>query len=261
MRHVNLAVQLNKPIIPLIIEQGIAWPPAGSLGPILSEYLFVRFYQRPNEITSDERYWPTDKFEELRMQILQSFPARVSNSSSASSAPATRAPSSVFISYQWDKQKQVTELYAKLEAIGVSCWLDIKQMGGGDSLYEQIDTGLRNCAAVVSCVTKKYALSANCRKEVSLADALKKPIVPLLAEAGMSYPPPGPMSPVLAPLKYLDFTQSATYEENKRNFETLLMQLKQHLPTEINEKIDVYLHISAQSDTQVVHNSRACIVA
>ena len=79
------------------------------------------------------------------------------------------------------------------------------QMGGGDSLYDKIDKGIRGCKVVISCVTSKYALSANCRREVSLADAIKKPIVPLLLEKNSTWPPPGPMSMVFTQLLYIDF--------------------------------------------------------
>ena len=82
--------------------------------------------------------------------------------------------------------------------------MDIMQMGGGDSLYDKIDKGIRNCQVVISCVTSKYSISPNCRREVSLADALKKPIIPLLLEK-MTWPPEGPMSMVLTQLLYIDF--------------------------------------------------------
>jgi len=39
------------------------------MGPVFSEFLFVRFFQRPGEETKDQRYWPTPKFQELLMQL------------------------------------------------------------------------------------------------------------------------------------------------------------------------------------------------
>lgn len=112
----------------------------------------------------------------------------------------------MFLSYQWGKQKNVIKLYERLTSLRFTCWLDIKQMGGGDSLYDKIDRGIRGCKVMVSCVTQKYALSANCRREVSLADALKKPLLPLLLEQ-MAWPPTGPMSMVLSQLLYINCTK------------------------------------------------------
>ena len=66
--QVNLAVTLGKPIIPLLVEK-MSWPPPGSMGPIFGEYIFVRFFQRPEEKTGDDRYWAPDKFTELLMQL------------------------------------------------------------------------------------------------------------------------------------------------------------------------------------------------
>ena len=161
-----------------------------SKGPIMSEYLFIRFFQRPpKELTNDERYWPADKFNELIMQIKQLVPLSTLNSKSEDNSHKTA--SEVFISYQWDKQKDIINLYNILTNMGLTVWLDIHQMGGGDSLYDKIDNGLRNCDVVISCVTTKYGLSANCRKEIALADSLPKPIIPILLEKGMKYPPAG----------------------------------------------------------------------
>lgn len=110
----------------------------------------------------------------------------------------------VFLSYQWGKQPEVQYLYKLLTAMGYSCWMDIYEMGGGDSLFDAIDKGIRHCKVIVSHVTTKYALSANCRREVSLSDALKKPIIPLLLD-DMTWPPEGPMSMVFTQLLYIDF--------------------------------------------------------
>ena len=104
-------------------------------------------------------------------------------------------------------------------------------MGGGDSLYDKIDRGMRGCKAVVSCITQKYSLSANCRREVSLADALKKPIIPLMLEQ-MKWPPDGPMSMVFTELLYINFFSDEkiqmVWKGEKVN--ELMEKLKQFIP-------------------------------
>ena len=45
------------------------WPPSGSMGPIFGEYLFIRFFKRPNEAKDGKEYYPHAKFQELLMQL------------------------------------------------------------------------------------------------------------------------------------------------------------------------------------------------
>ena len=104
-------------------------------------------------------------------------------------------------------------------------------MGGGDSLYDKIDKGVRNCKVVISCVTKKYAISANCRREVSLTDALRRPMIPLLLEK-MDWPPEGPMSMPYTQLLFINFyrDEEVQMKWTGPKFDELLTKLKDHLP-------------------------------
>ncbi|KAH9508552.1 hypothetical protein Btru_051989 [Bulinus truncatus] len=281
-REVNLAVSLNKPIIPLLLEQ-CSWPPPGSMGPIFSEYLFIRFFQRSGEDMPDQRYWAKDKFQELLMQlnviglapqedkivteyknwwvpVMQEVKIDKSKTKNGGIATdslqstldkkASEAPD-IFISYQWAKQRNIIRLYERLTSLGFSCWLDIKQMGGGDSLYDKIDKGIRGCKVVLSCVTHKYSLSANCRREVSLTDALKKPMIPLLLEE-MTWPPSGPMSMVMTQLLYINFSkdEASQVSWNGPKFTELLNQIHQYIPHKLPTLIETPpSNKKVQSDT------------
>lgn len=83
----------------------------------------------------------------------------------------------------------------------------------------------------MSCITLKYSLSANCRREISLADALKKPIIPLLLEQ-MKWPPDGPMSMVFTELLFINFyrDESVQMTWTGDKFDELTSKLGQHLP-------------------------------
>ena len=142
----------------------------------------------------------------------------------------------VFLSYQWGKQPQVRALYKRLTSMGYAVWMDIYQMGGGDSLYDKIDKGVRGCKAVVSCVTQKYTLSANCRREVSLADALKKPIIPVLFEP-IKWPPYGPMSMVFTEILYINCYRSELIQTTWKGaqFDELIGKLEQFIPSKVSK--------------------------
>ncbi|XP_052096102.1 uncharacterized protein LOC127731168 [Mytilus californianus] len=117
-------------------------------------------------------------------------------------ADSTQEPPQVFISYQWDIQDEVSLLRDKLEKSGFSCWMDIGQMGGGDQLSVKIDSGVRQCKVFLSCLTPKYIISHHCNRELSLADLLKKPVIPIMFES-VSWPPPGGMSLIFSQLVYI----------------------------------------------------------
>lgn len=152
----------------------------------------------------------------------------------------------VFISYQWGKQAQIKELYKRLNLLGYTVWMDIFQMGGGDSLYDKIDRGIRGCKVVVSCITEKYTLSANCRREVSLADALKKPIIPLLLER-MKWPPSGPMSMVFTEMLFINFYRNEAVQMTWTG--DTFDELKDQLDQNISENSTSVNHQEKQEQT------------
>ena len=118
------------------------------------------------------------------------------------------APPQVFVSYQWDSQAEVLLLRNELDLAGLSCWMDLGQMGGGDRLYNEIYKGIYQCQVVICCLTPRYAVSESCCKEISLADLLRKPVVPIMVEK-TPWPPPGPLALLLSQLVYLDLAGKA----------------------------------------------------
>ena len=306
LREVHLTVSTGKPLIPLQMEKQ-TWPPEGALGPIMSEYLFIRFFDRKSNV---DNYWPAERFTELLGQIRYHvapdpdmiseryrdwfvplannliFLQPASNGGKEqqdvwnNNTPLEAANPQVMISYQWDRQADIVTLHNHLTQWGYRCWLDIFQMGGGDSLFEKIDTGIRGAKCVVACVTPKYIKSINCRREMSLADALNKPIVPLLLEDTGTWPPSGPMALIFTGKPYLDFRQmnenvSDRDTRAREELRKLLAQLKQVVPEVQTEKAELYLlnmqqpsmavapieeehQLQRVESTSVVFDSRIC---
>ncbi|XP_074660439.1 uncharacterized protein LOC141912910 isoform X2 [Tubulanus polymorphus] len=279
IREVNLAVNLGKPIIPILLER-VQWPPAGSMGPIFGEYLYISMHLRKGSLGRGERNWHDEKFSELLMQLSFNkimpeeeivdpeyrnwwepepeeiiLPIREDQKTKSNqiTSPAESPPEAaqVFISYQWGKQPQIKRLYRRLTELGFHCWMDIYQMGGGDSLYDKIDRGIRNCRVVVSCVTETYSKSANCRKEVSLCDALKKPIIPLLLE-DTRWPPGGPMSMVFTELLYIDFAHEENVQETwtGNSFDQLFEKLRIYADDPQDSSAAVDEKTDAKNDAQ-----------
>ncbi|KFM62746.1 hypothetical protein X975_26575, partial [Stegodyphus mimosarum] len=109
----------------------------------------------------------------------------------------------VFISYQWDSQESVLHLRRRIELAGYPCWMDVGHIFGGDKLYGKIFEGINKAKVVLCCLTPRYVLSKLCTREMSLADLLRKPIVPIMLEP-TPWPPPGPLALILSSLVYIN---------------------------------------------------------
>ena len=171
--------------------------------------------------------------------------------SAAAPAPSAEAPkgstaanveedlgegSDVFMSYCWAQKDVVRPLAALLQKAGIKVWLDVQQMKSGESLFEEIDKGLRNTALMLSCISQEYSRSVNCRREVVLATELKKPILPLIVDQSQfkHWPPTGPMGPLLSGKLYVDLKQpqclTQVSEGMQNQATTLGTRLQQALP-------------------------------
>ena len=109
----------------------------------------------------------------------------------------------VFISYQSASQEAALHLRRRLELSGFPCWMDVGLLRGGDQLYTRIYEGLSRCKLVICCLTARYCASRSCAREVTLADVLHKPILPIMLEP-TPWPPPGPMALIMSSLVYVD---------------------------------------------------------
>ncbi|KAI0210932.1 hypothetical protein LSAT2_004273, partial [Lamellibrachia satsuma] len=144
-------------------------------------------------------------------------------------------PAAVFISYHWDMQARVEELRHILESNGVSCWADISRAmalsrghsslssRSGQSLDSETPQSvahrhLKVASVMLCCVTAKYLQSENCFRDLTLADSLQKPIVPVMLRF-MSWPPEGApiqVRKILARRIAIDLSNEKLFRQNTR---------------------------------------------
>jgi len=70
------------------------------------------------------------------------------------------------------------------------------------------------------------------RREVSVADAIKKPIIPLIMDAEIQWPPAGPMGKILSQLTYFSFCEPNEAVQNDWNcpqYDKLTSKIKKFL--------------------------------
>jgi TIR domain/Predicted nucleotide-binding protein containing TIR-like domain len=80
---------------------------------------------------------------------------------------------SCFLSYSWNDKDFAVRLHDDLQEVGVSCWLDAKELRVGDSLMDQIDRAIQAHDKVLLVLSKASVQSSWVRFEVRNALALE----------------------------------------------------------------------------------------
>ena len=150
----------------------------------------------------------------------------------------------VFISYSWTEKEAAKGIYNKLTQEGIKCWMvqlaqvhmtnhemykDERSMVSGEEIFGEIDKGITESQVVLSCVSDGYGKSTNCRREVALAAARHKIIIPARVAACNPYPPLGPM--VVTNLRRASCSLSLVHSHTGRHpfWQESSMSTSQHL--------------------------------
>ncbi len=130
---------------------------------------------------------------------------------------AGASPPTLFVSYARHDSDIVYPLTEALSRDGVRLWVDQRLIGGDDWIAE-LEQQLTVCRGVLAFVSPAFAASKYCRREVIFADALSKPIIPIVLvpatlSGGLNFilhavqqihaPPGGQTAPILAAVQSL----------------------------------------------------------
>ncbi len=91
----------------------------------------------------------------------------------------------VFISYNHDGETKgtISKLSSDLEKLGLKVWLDQNEIKPGESISTAIANGLEQASHVLAVVGPNDKQSAWATKELEMAKAQGKPIIPLMVNS------------------------------------------------------------------------------
>lgn len=157
----------------------------------------------------------------------------------------------IFLSYSWGEKnidKNGNEIFITQELVKIikstlsryfskdNIWMDVDNLtSAGIPLYEDIARAIRKSDLLITFITKNYTISKNCIKEISLADALDKPIIPILLDQfSVDNWPPENIDIYVCRLLYGNFSGHNGIETinkgelwvGQKEFEALITQLR-----------------------------------
>lgn len=153
----------------------------------------------------------------------------------------------VMISYQWDSQALVKQIDRALKEKGLNIWIDYCDMKGdiNDAMAEAIE----GAAVIVPVMTQAYQDSHNCKKELSLADAHRLPIVPIMAQKGFTMS--GWLSVIVAGKLYTAFPEDVSAETE---FDRAVEEVHKNIQNALNGKTSSSSLPSNLKQPQTQHN-------
>lgn len=98
-----------------------------------------------------------------------------------------RPPAEVFISYKKEDRNRVLKIHAELEMRGVSTWMDVFGIVGGDG-QATIAHAIRSCKVLLLVLTQEAVRSSWVQREVAGADLAGIPVIPLRLDQGVAIP-------------------------------------------------------------------------
>jgi hypothetical protein len=137
---------------------------------------------------------------------------------------------SCFISYSWKDKDFASRLFEDLEAVGVSCWLDVRDLVTGEPLAEQIDRAIQIHEKVLLLLSKSTLQSRWVELEVQHSidreRELRKTILfPLALDTKVFAPSEWAPLVTLKERYILDFSGWGKEDSYRRSFKRLVRDL------------------------------------
>ena len=127
------------------------------------------------------------------------------------------------LSYQWDFQTVVQQIYDHLTSFGFKVWMDKAEISG--DIYKKMSGAVEEASIIVVCMSSKYQESENCQREFEYAQVLKKKMIPIKLEK--EFQPTGALGLITAGKLYINFTDPQKFDENMENLKKEITTLFQ----------------------------------